>query len=225
MLGPVEVRRDGRPLPVPAGKTSELLVRLALEPGDLVRADRLVDDLWSGAATRRNTLQAKVARLRRAVGDASVIVTADDGYRLAVAEEAEAERGTPWPQPLLSHYARFWRDGDRNTYEDRVRQRQQRLARAAITAAARDQVEWVDEVADGVGLICEQAGWSWAAHDDTHRVHGHVVPTDATPYLDLGAGEVAAELADLATATLRAALAIARADAPSDAAQCGPMIS
>ncbi|MEU9260836.1 bifunctional [glutamine synthetase] adenylyltransferase/[glutamine synthetase]-adenylyl-L-tyrosine phosphorylase [Streptomyces sp. NPDC048212] len=32
--------------------------------------------------------------------------------------------------------------------------------------------------------------------------------------------EVAAELADLATATLRAALAIARADAPSDAAQC-----
>ncbi|MFE2059881.1 bifunctional [glutamine synthetase] adenylyltransferase/[glutamine synthetase]-adenylyl-L-tyrosine phosphorylase [Streptomyces sp. NPDC059446] len=32
--------------------------------------------------------------------------------------------------------------------------------------------------------------------------------------------QVAAELADLATATLRAALAIARADAPSDAAQC-----
>ncbi|GAA2948406.1 MULTISPECIES: bifunctional [glutamine synthetase] adenylyltransferase/[glutamine synthetase]-adenylyl-L-tyrosine phosphorylase [Streptomyces] len=32
--------------------------------------------------------------------------------------------------------------------------------------------------------------------------------------------EVAAELADLATATLRAALAVARADAPDDAAQC-----
>ena len=32
--------------------------------------------------------------------------------------------------------------------------------------------------------------------------------------------ETAAELADLATATLRAALAIARADAPEDAAPC-----
>ena len=72
VLGPVEVRRDGRAsLPVPAGKTSELLVRLALEAGALVRADRLVEDLWAADAvdTRRNTLQSKVARLRRALGD------------------------------------------------------------------------------------------------------------------------------------------------------------
>ena len=50
VLGPVEVRRDGRLVPVPGGKTSELLVRLALEAGRFVRADRLVDDLWAGAA-------------------------------------------------------------------------------------------------------------------------------------------------------------------------------
>ena len=49
MLGPVEVRRDGRLVPVPGGKTSELLVRLALEAGVFVRADRLVDELWAGA--------------------------------------------------------------------------------------------------------------------------------------------------------------------------------
>ena len=59
---------------VPGGKTSELLVRLALEAGVLVRADRLVDDLWAADAvtTRRNTLQSKVARLRRALGDPPV---------------------------------------------------------------------------------------------------------------------------------------------------------
>ena len=45
-------------------------MRLALEAGVLVRADRLVDDLWGDDAvnTRRNTLQSKVARLRRALG-------------------------------------------------------------------------------------------------------------------------------------------------------------
>jgi predicted ATPase/DNA-binding SARP family transcriptional activator len=83
-LGPVEVRRDGRPMPVPGGKTSELLVRLALEAGLFVRADRLVDDLWAGAVTNRNTLQSKVARLRRALGDPSAIASGDGGYKLDV---------------------------------------------------------------------------------------------------------------------------------------------
>ena len=36
-------------------------MRLALDAGTTVRADRLLDDLWAGAATRRNTLQSKVA--------------------------------------------------------------------------------------------------------------------------------------------------------------------
>src|ERR1044072_464105 len=64
VLGPVEVRRDGLLVPVPGGKTAELLVRLALDAGVAVRADRLVDDLWGEDAvnTRRNTLQSKVAR-------------------------------------------------------------------------------------------------------------------------------------------------------------------
>ncbi|MEA2296172.1 MAG: hypothetical protein QOE86_3811, partial [Solirubrobacteraceae bacterium] len=84
MLGPVEVRRDGRLLTVPGGKASELLVHLALEAGTSVRVDRLIDDLWGGALTRRNTLQSKVARLRRAFGDPLVIAGGDGGYRLAV---------------------------------------------------------------------------------------------------------------------------------------------
>src|SRR3954453_19831680 len=73
---------------VPAGKTSELLVRLAIEAGGFVRADRLIDDLWDGAATRRNTLQSKVARLRRALGDPAVLESGDGGYKLRVEPEA-----------------------------------------------------------------------------------------------------------------------------------------
>ena len=86
VLGPIEVTVDGQPVAVPGGKTSEVLVRLALEAGVVVRTDRLVEDVWAAGAanTRRNTLQSKVAKLRKALGDPSVIVSGDGGYQLAV---------------------------------------------------------------------------------------------------------------------------------------------
>lgn len=84
MLGPVEVRRDGAPVAIPGGKTAELLVHLALAAGTPVRTDRLLDDLWGGAPTNRNTLQQKAARLRRSLGDPAVLAGDGDGYRLAV---------------------------------------------------------------------------------------------------------------------------------------------
>src|SRR5215210_669701 len=84
VLGPIEVRRDGKPVAIPGGKTAELLVHLALAAGEAVRADRLLDDLWAGTPTNRNTLQQKVARLRRSLGDPSLLAGGDDGYRLAI---------------------------------------------------------------------------------------------------------------------------------------------
>jgi DNA-binding winged helix-turn-helix (wHTH) protein len=86
LLGPLEVRRDGQRVHVAGGRASELLVRLALEAGAVVRADRLIDDLWAAGArsTRRNTLQSKVAMLRRGLGDPEVITNRDGGYALAV---------------------------------------------------------------------------------------------------------------------------------------------
>ena len=105
VLGPVAVERDGRRLTVPGGKTSELLVRLAVEAGTFVRTDRLLEDLWADEAvnTRRNTLQSKVARLRRSCGDARLIESGEDAYALraapsevdalAVLDEAAAAAG------------------------------------------------------------------------------------------------------------------------------------
>ncbi len=83
VLGAVEVRRDGAVLPVPTGKTTELLVRLALDPGAPVRADVLVEDLW-GEPVGRNTLQSKVSQLRRALGDRDLVHGSGDAYRLEV---------------------------------------------------------------------------------------------------------------------------------------------
>lgn len=86
VLGEVEVLVDGVRRAIPGGKTSEVLVRLALEPGTLVRADRIIQDLWGdeGEAASRNTLQSKVSRLRRVFGDAMPIVGTPAGYTLAI---------------------------------------------------------------------------------------------------------------------------------------------
>jgi predicted ATPase/DNA-binding SARP family transcriptional activator len=86
VIGPVEVRRAGRRISIPAGKTSELFVRLALDAGRHVRTDRLMEDLWGDDSVRtsRNTVQSKIAKLRRALGDPPVVVGGDGGYTLVV---------------------------------------------------------------------------------------------------------------------------------------------
>src|SRR6478609_3855600 len=86
VLGPVDVRRDRVRVAVPAGKTTQVLVRLALDAGTLVRAERLSDDLWSesGPGIARNTLQSKVSKLRRALGEPSPLGSRSSGYILLV---------------------------------------------------------------------------------------------------------------------------------------------
>src|SRR3954447_26644417 len=75
---------------MPGGRTAELLVHLALNAGDHVRADRLIEDLWGADAvtTRPNTLQSKIAKLRRALGDASLLASADGAYTLTIERSA-----------------------------------------------------------------------------------------------------------------------------------------
>ena len=86
LLGPIELRRDGERIHVPSGKTTELLVRLALEAGGTVRSERLIDELWGEEAvsTAKNTLQSKVSQLRRALGDTTLVVGGSAGYSLAI---------------------------------------------------------------------------------------------------------------------------------------------
>ncbi|MGA0568239.1 heparinase II/III domain-containing protein [Rathayibacter sp. KR2-224] len=118
----------------------------------------------------------------------------------AVREAARAERGTPWPALPATLFARYVRDGNRRTYEDSLFARQERLSRAVVAAASADDNDpdargWLDEAADGAVLLCEQSTWSLPAHDDAHARRGFVIPDAASPYLDLWAGEIVAQLA------------------------------
>jgi predicted ATPase/DNA-binding SARP family transcriptional activator len=90
VLDVVELHRDGQRIPVRAGKTAEVLVRLALDAGVMVRSDTLIDDLWGDQAVgiSRNTLQSKVSRLRRALGDAALVTGTTAGYTLKIEPSA-----------------------------------------------------------------------------------------------------------------------------------------
>jgi hypothetical protein len=108
---------------------------------------------------------------------------------------ADRDLAAPWPVPLASAAARVHRDGNREDWESAAFARQRRLSRAAVAAAVTLDERWLDEVADGVVLLCEQSSWCWPAHDDALSAHGTILASVPHPFLDLGAGEVVGQLA------------------------------
>ncbi|GAA4731355.1 heparinase II/III family protein [Isoptericola chiayiensis] len=121
--------------------------------------------------------------------------SADRPTRQALREQAAAERSNPWPTPLASTAARVHLDGDRDQHEQLVFARSRRLTRAVVAAATTPEPGWIDAVADGLWQLCEQSTWCWPAHDDSARRRGRVLTDVTDPVLDLGAAEVAAQLA------------------------------
>ena len=90
ILGPLEVRdQAGQPVRLGGPRLRALLIRLALDPGRTVAAERLTGDLWPGAgpADASNALQALVSRLRGAAGP-DIVEHRPSGYQLAVAPAA-----------------------------------------------------------------------------------------------------------------------------------------
>ncbi|MDR7255417.1 putative ATPase/DNA-binding SARP family transcriptional activator [Nocardioides sp. BE266] len=169
VLGVVEARRDGEPVPLPAGKTTELLARLAVEPGIPVRVDAILEDLW-GEPTARNTLQAKVSQLRRALGR-DVVLGVDGAYVLALDPvRVDARRAVD----LSAEAQAAARDGD-----------------AAVA---------LDRAGAGVALFRGEvlaAAGDWAAPHRTRleETRWTLVETLMAARVDLGAGaDVVAEL-------------------------------
>ena len=91
ILGPLEVRDEaGQLVQLGGPRLRALLIRLALDPGRAIAADRVAGDLWpgdgpgqAGPADSGNALQALVSRLRHAAGP-GIVEHRAGGYRLAV---------------------------------------------------------------------------------------------------------------------------------------------
>jgi DNA-binding SARP family transcriptional activator/class 3 adenylate cyclase len=92
ILGPLEVLDDGRPVALPGGRGRALLALLILHAGEVISADRLIDELWGEGPppTATTALQGLVSTLRkrlepaRSGGEArAVLRTVPPGYVLA----------------------------------------------------------------------------------------------------------------------------------------------
>lgn len=126
------------------------------------------------------------------VRPSSTITTATKATLL---ESARQQLSKPWPRPLGSALIRYHTDGARKPYEDEVLLLQNRLTVMTIAALIDGSPRWIDQVIDGAVALCEQLSWCWPAHDEFAKQSEHYVPDPDRPFLDLGAGEVAVQLA------------------------------
>ena len=88
LLGPLEVRRDGRSVALDGLRLRALLARLLLDAGRSVSADRLIEDVWDGRGSRKG-VQVAVGRLRSALScpvSGGFLTTRGNGYGLTLRE-------------------------------------------------------------------------------------------------------------------------------------------
>ena len=83
LLGPLEVRSEGRVLDLAGQKLRAVLVRLLLDSGRVVSREQLIDALWEDdpPATARKALQGYVSQLRKVIGRERLL-TQPPGYVL-----------------------------------------------------------------------------------------------------------------------------------------------
>ena len=115
ILGPLEVRRDGRVVPIVSRKQRLLLAALLNRPNEVVSVDLLIDALWGEdvPASASNAIQVHVSHLRRVLADGSAVTstaieTRDPGYLIRV--DAEALDATRFER-LIDEGRRLGRSG------------------------------------------------------------------------------------------------------------------
>jgi WD40 repeat protein/DNA-binding SARP family transcriptional activator/ABC-type cobalamin/Fe3+-siderophores transport system ATPase subunit len=95
VLGPLEVRHEGRVIPLGGRKQRVVLAYLLLRANQVVPAERLIDEVWGEEPPEaaRNALQSYVSRLRASLGGGRRIEGRPPGYALHVEDdELDAQR-------------------------------------------------------------------------------------------------------------------------------------
>jgi DNA-binding SARP family transcriptional activator len=87
ILGPLEVRREGRTVELGGQKQRALLALFLLHANEVVPADRLIEELWTGEPpeSAAKSLQVYVSRLRKQLGEQAVLTRAG-GYVLELSD-------------------------------------------------------------------------------------------------------------------------------------------
>ncbi len=113
---------------------------------------------------------------------------------------AEEVARTPWPAlPATLHMA-FTRNGNRSRFEAAYQGRRNQLNALILGECVENEGRFLDQIVDGIWLICEESGWQIAAHNCYARGGRRFpLPDTTAPVIDLFASETGAQLAVAAT--------------------------
>jgi hypothetical protein len=99
-----------------------------------------------------------------------------------------------WPVLPATLFLEFVRNGNRSNYERVVRTRRSKLEALLWAECVEGKGRFLDEIANGVWLTCEETFWGYPAHMNLQK-DGPGLPNVAEPVIDLFAAEAGALLA------------------------------
>ncbi len=111
-----------------------------------------------------------------------------------VAGVASESLTKPWPVLTASRFMDYVRDGNRDRYQKSYFERRHRVGFSALAECLEHQGRFVDDVIDGLWLICDEATWCVPAH--IRPQWDGALPRLEHPVVDLFAAETALVLAE-----------------------------
>jgi hypothetical protein len=109
-------------------------------------------------------------------------------------KKGEKQLGKQWEILPASVFLDYKRNGNRTRYEDICFGRRQRLMSFVLAEIFENKGRFLDEIANGIWLVCEETYWGIPAHVGA-QTRGTDLPDVTDPTIDLFAAETGAMLA------------------------------
>jgi hypothetical protein len=113
--------------------------------------------------------------------------------REAIVASADKVNSSPWPEMLATDELEFKRNGNRSRFEAISFGRRNRLGDLVLAECIAGLGKYLDEIANGVWLICEESFWGVPAHLGAQKA-GVGLADEAEPIVELFGAETAATL-------------------------------
>jgi len=114
--------------------------------------------------------------------------------REELVHRAEAANNDAWPEMLATEELEFQRNGNRTRFEAITFGRRGRLADLVVGECVAGEGKYLDQIANGIWLICEESFWGVPAHLGDQRA-GEGLADVSEPIIELFGAETAATMA------------------------------
>jgi hypothetical protein len=86
-----------------------------------------------------------------------------ENVRTELISNAEPHLGEEWPQLPATLFLKFFRTGDKRSYDQINEKRRDRLRRLVLAECAEGQGRFLDDIINGIWTMCEQSYWGNSA--------------------------------------------------------------